>query len=279
MGNMSTIEKFSFEMIYTVVGANAFDVITGGDKDSAGTYLDEIILEPAIDCVTRRNRLNGFTSLLLEVHNPGSLTALGDFQLLVKAHKDSAPVVWMTGSTWATVAGVLKHKTANLNTTAAASEAVALIDIGPVYSIGFEAKSGGSTVLANGTFTGNANSWTLGAGWAYNATGGGCVAATTASTTLKQLKADMGTQWTSGQVYEVKFTLSSVSAGSITVGTNTNPAQGGISFDADGTYTGKITSDGHADGLVFTGTGFTGIIDSVTLIHCPPINVRGSLFR
>lgn len=276
MGNLRTIEKFSFEMNDTVVGADAFELITGGDKDKAGNYLDEIILEPAIDCPTRRNRLNGFTSLLLEVHNPGTLTALGDFQLLVTAHKDSDAVVWMTGSTWETVAGVLKHKTANLNTTAANSEAVALIDIGPVYSIAFQAKSGGSTVLTNGTFTGNADNWTLGAGWAYSTNN---VAATTASTTLKQLKADMATPWTSGQVYEVKFTLSSVSAGSLTIGTNTDPAQGDYSFNADGTYVCKITSDDHADGLVFTGTGFTGIIDGVSMIHCPPINVRGSLFR
>ena len=58
-----------------------------------------------------------------------------------------------------------------------------------------------------------------------------------------------------------------------------DPAQGDISFDADGTYAAKITADAHADGLVFTGTGFTGVIDSVTLINCPLINVRGSLFR
>ena len=131
-------------------------------------------------------------------------------------------------------------------------------------------------MLSNGAFTGNANDWTLGAGWAY---GTNNVAATDADTTLKQAKADMGTAWTSGVIYEVIFTISGYSAGTLQVGTNTLPSQKAVAVAANGTYTVKVTADGHADGLVFTGDGFTGVIDTVTCTPTVPVTIYGNGYR
>jgi len=122
-----------------------------------------------------------------------------------------------------------------------------------------------TNMLDNGTLTGSpAVEWTLGAGWAVapaapNAT---AIAATTATSTLKQTLANMATGWTSAVKYTVMFTLSGVSAGSLTVGTNTDDDQG-ETYSAAGTYVAIVTADAHADGLVFTGTGFTGTIDNI----------------
>jgi hypothetical protein len=118
-------------------------------------------------------------------------------------------------------------------------------------------------VLTNGTFTGALTGWTEASpDIAY---GTNNVAFVNATATLKQLLASMTTAWTAAATYRVVFTISGYSGGgNITVGTNTNAAQGGSAVTANGTYTRLVTADAHADGLVFTATGFTGNLDTVT---------------
>jgi hypothetical protein len=268
------LERVEFAFDDTQVGAT-LEAVTGGDTVD-GVDSDFIILEPRYSGAPNSSRPGGLTQMLVYVQNRSPNTALGDFELVTQATKGAVPVSWITGTTWQTVSGVLKHKTANLNTLAANSYAAALVDIGPQYAIGFNAKSGGSTLLANGSFTGNANSWTLGSGWSYS---GNKVVASNASTTLKQEKANMSTPWTDQLVYEVTFTLANVSAGYITIGTNTDPTHGDVEFSANGTYVAKIDSDAHADGLVFTANGFTGDIDTISMVEAVKVSVYGALFR
>lgn len=218
----------------------------------------------------------GVTQIVFELENESAATALADFALLVRPHEEASYQTLISGATWGTVAGILKKYLGALNTLAAAAKGLAYVDIGPVNAFKFQAKVGSTTVLTNGTFTGNANSWTLGADWTY---GANAVAAVAADTTLKQAKADMGTPWTSGVVYEVIFTISGYAAGSLQVGTNTDPEQKAAAITADGTYTVKVTADAHADGLVFTGTGFTGTIDTISATPCSPVTIVGNGYR
>lgn len=216
-------------------------------------------------------QISGMDKCIFELENSSNTTALSDFEMIVVPHPAADEHVLITGAEWGTIANVLKKYKGSLNTLAAGAKAMAYVDCGPVFAVGFRAKSAGTTVLANGTFTGNANSWTLGSGWAY---GTDNVAATAASTTLKQLKADMGTPWTNGVLYEVNFTISGYSAGTLTCGTNSGVDEDSTTISADGTYSLIVEADNHADGLVFTGTGFTGVIDSISAIVAPVYTVR-----
>ena len=220
----------------------------------------------------------GMTEILFQLANGAGTpaTALADFALLVRPHTSASYHTIISGATWGTVAGNLKGYVGALNTLAAAASGLGHVDIGPANAFKFQAKSAGTDVLTNGTFTGNANNWTLGAGWAYATNN---VAATAADTTLKQLVADMTVGWTSGVVYEVIFTISGYSAGTLQVGTNTLPSQKAAAVAANGTYTVKVTADGHADGLVFTGDGFTGVIDTITATPTVPVTIYGNGYR
>lgn len=218
----------------------------------------------------------GVTQIVFELENESAATALADFALLVRTHEEANYQTLISGATWGTVAGILKKYVGALNTLAAAGKALAYVDIGPVNAFKFQAKVNGSTVLNNGGFAGNANSWTLGADWTYNAN---AVDAAAADTTLKQAKADMASAWTSGVIYEVIFTITNYSAGSLQVGTNTSAEQSDTAITADGTYTVKVTADAHADGLVFTGTGFTGTIDTVSATPTSPVTIVGNGYR
>jgi len=228
---------------------------------------------------TSQSRAGAYTKLAFTVENRDPSIALADFALFVQASKNATPVNLISGATWGTVAGILKHKVGTINTLAADAEAYAYVDIGPCYSIQFQAQSGGADLITNGAFTGNANSWTLGSGWAY---GTNNVAATAASTALSQAKSAMsgtGALWVSGAIFEVTFVISGYSAGYITVGTTAEPDQTSddVDINSDGSFTVHIESDGAAGGLLFTGVGFTGVIDTVTMKRCANIVVTGSL--
>lgn len=129
---------------------------------------------------------------------------------------------------------------------------------------------GGTSVIANGGFASD-TLWQKGSGWSIAAD---VATAVTASSTLKQLKADMSTPWTNGKVYEVTFTITR-SAGSLIVGTNTDNDQG-ATYSAAGTYTALVTADNHTDGLVFTGSGFSGTVDVVSAIETYTVQGSGS---
>ena len=216
----------------------------------------------------------GFEMMLLELGNANA-AALSSLILEVKSMGneigDWVPLI--TDSAWNSpgVAVPLQWTTGRMDTI---NNTTYLAGIRLFGAYAFRFKAGVASVLSNGGFTGNADDWTPGVGWLY---GTDNVAATTASTALNQALADMSTAWTDGEEYLVTFTITGYSAGSLVVGTNTDTDQGGAAIAANGTYTRRVTADAHADGLVFTGTGFTGVIDSVSAVPLVTIAARGTL--
>lgn len=130
-------------------------------------------------------------------------------------------------------------------------------------------ETAGAEVIINGAFASSSN-WTEAndGGTEVTITGGQAVFSS-ADCVLKQLKADMvGGGWTSTHRYLVRFTLSDVASGTLSVGTNTSAAQHVVT--ANGEHYAIILSDNNAAGLVFTASGgFTGKLDSVS---CVPFN-------
>lgn len=116
-----------------------------------------------------------------------------------------------------------------------------------------------STVLTemvtNGTFTGSATGWTLGANWAYGAN------AITA--TLSNAAASQSITVTAGTWNILKLTVSAFAAGTMQVSVNGSSV--GSAISADGRYFLRFWGGvGGAQTLAFTGTGFTGTVDNVS---------------
>lgn len=109
-------------------------------------------------------------------------------------------------------------------------------------------------LVTNGTFTGSAAGWALGANWAY---GGNAVAATNSSASLTQTITTPTNAFCS-----ITFDISGFSAGTLGVSFNSNSIVTGIA--ANGRYTYTFFSVGAAATLSFTGVGFTGTLDTVT---------------
>lgn len=110
-----------------------------------------------------------------------------------------------------------------------------------------------ANAITNGTFAADTG-WTKGSGWAIS---GGAAVATTASTDLEQT---IATGLVEGAAYELTFTATR-SAGSVT------PKIGGTSGTArssSATFTETIIA-GSTELIEFTGSGFSGTIDTVTL--------------
>ena len=110
--------------------------------------------------------------------------------------------------------------------------------------------------VPNGTFTGSATGWTLGAGWAY---GSDAVSHTSDTATLVPNPA---LNIVIGGVYTLTYTISGVSAGTIT------PTLGGAAGTArstNGTFIQALTATPTAN-LIFTPTTtFNGTIDNVSI--------------
>ena len=118
----------------------------------------------------------------------------------------------------------------------------------------------GTELIINGAFTSGATGWTLGDGtWAI---GSGVATATTSSSTLAQTASTIE----SGAWYTLTFTCTRT-AGSFVV-----TAGGWVSATIAASSTGYrvefLTS--NTDALTFTGTGFSGTIDNISLVKAAP---------
>lgn len=113
-----------------------------------------------------------------------------------------------------------------------------------------------ANLTTNGTFASDTG-WTKGTGWTIAA---GVATATGAiSTAISQTAA---TPLIEGRSYSVTFTTSSVSAGSVAVTLGGGTA--GTSRSTSATFTETIIA-GSSQTIAFTGTGFTGNIDTITV--------------
>jgi len=119
--------------------------------------------------------------------------------------------------------------------------------------------------ITNGTFTGAATGWTLGAGWAY---GTNNVAKTAGTGTLSQALATMVTVPYKGETYLLNFTISGWVKGSPTVtmmgGTGT-----GTTVTGDGVYSRAITTTATTGAFTFTPSASDDeyTIDTISLVR------------
>ena len=120
----------------------------------------------------------------------------------------------------------------------------------------FEQIVGSRQFTTNGSFASD-TAWTKGAGWTI--TGGVAVATGGISTALTQ---NAAYTLVSGRSYTVVYTVSSLSAGTVTVSVG---GTAGTARSANGTYTETIKA-GATQVIAFTGAGFTGDVGTVSII-------------
>lgn len=109
----------------TSVGTSFEDI-----GEAGGTTLNE----------TPEINLGGdYGKLAIQLKNEHATNALADFQMLSKAHPNSAWHVSITGVEWATIAGILLDFNGALNTLAATLTATALIDVSGLHQVKFQA--------------------------------------------------------------------------------------------------------------------------------------------
>ncbi len=108
------------------------------------------------------------------------------------------------------------------------------------YAYGTKLSTGfGSELIINGSFTGNADGWTLGAGWAYDSNN---ITATAATGDVTQ--SGVGLQ--DNETYLVIFTLSGYADGAyrITINGNTGSLRAlGTIRNSNGTFAEELTID------------------------------------
>ena len=138
-----------------------------------------------------------------------------------------------------------------LTVSGGGSNATIRVDsIGPTY---------GSELITNGSFTGNANGWTLNTGWAYDSNN---VVHSSGTGMLEQSIVYAGTSTT----YLVSFDISNYVSGNFTVWYNRNTTTG-VTYSGDGTKTFSITL--NLTGSTYFGiapsTDFVGNIDNISV--------------
>lgn len=117
----------------------------------------------------------------------------------------------------------------------------------------------GTNYVTNGTFTGNANSWTVGSGWAYNAN-----AVDKSSDGTATLSQATTITPKAGLTYEVTYTISNWTVGDITVGFGGGTAATRTNV-GNGTFTDIIVATADTGSLTFTPSNTARYtIDTVT---------------
>jgi len=134
-----------------------------------------------------------------------------------------------------------------------------------------DASASTTTNLTNGSFTGNANSWTLD-NWTYSSN---TIVKTSGSAgTATQTAANLAVALVEGLTYRLAFTVSSYASGVLVA---TIGGTAGTPVNANGTYSQDIVA-GSGGTVVFTGTvTFAGTLDTITLylLTTPNEEIRG----
>lgn len=216
----------------------------------------------------------------------------GNFTNYVAVSDFASDTVWVKGTGW-TISGGVANATGAIST--AISQTITALVPGQTYQVTYTAtQSAGSVTVSlggtNGTarstsatftetivcgtsgvlaftgagFTGTLDNvivtpWTYGTGWAD---GSGVATATTSSATLTQTNTATG-QLKNGQAYYVTFTATR-SAGSVTVSLG---GTSGTARSSAATFS-EVIIAGSAQDITFTGNGFSGTIDTVSVIPC-----------
>lgn len=222
------------------------------------------------------------------------LTYNGTFAEFVTNGAFASDTGWTKGTGWTIAAGVATA-TGAISTTISQTAAITLV-AGQIYQVTFDATrtAGTVTVSVGGTagtarstnatfketitagsdgtitFTGagfsgtldnvTVSGWTLGTGWTTDGTT--AIATGAISTTITEASLTPGL--VSAQTYLVTF-VATRSAGSVAVSLGGGSA--GTSRSTSATFSEIITA-GSAQDITFTGTGFTGTLDNVSVTKC-----------
>ena len=142
-------------------------------------------------------------------------------------------------------------------------------------SIEGDATTAGSELLTNGTFTGSASSWTLGAGVAYGTNNLTFTAATSnTSNTTPSL--------TINKMYLVTYEVTNYTSG--TFWANLGGTASGATNSGNGTFTDYITTSVGTNILYFSGSGFSGTLDNISVkevqgYSAPSVDFPTSAFK
>jgi hypothetical protein len=234
-------------------------------------------------------------------------TTNGDFAEYVTNGAFASDTGWTKGTGW-TITGGAAVATGAISTVLTQPSAITLIP-GQKYTITFDATQSAGSVKASiggtlgtarstsatfkevlvagsdGTiaFTGNGftgtidnvtvTAWTLGTGWT---TDGATAIATGAISTALTQTANVAYPLVAGQAYLVKFTATQ-SAGSVAVSLGGGTA--GTSRSSSATFSEVIVAGSSNQTIAFTGSGFTGTIDNVSILSSAqvPSNVTNGL--
>jgi len=117
-------------------------------------------------------------------------------------------------------------------------------------------------MIANGTFTGNANNWVLGTGWAYNSNNIRKTAGV--ATSARQV---LPSPTVSDAIYEVTYTVTNRTAGTLTPGLNTGlTTYAGATISSNATFTTYIKTFLACDTFLLTASSaFDGDVDTVSV--------------
>lgn len=115
------------------------------------------------------------------------------------------------------------------------------------------------TLVVNGTFTGSATGWTLGAGWAY-----GTDNVTRSASAVTTMYPSTTIPITAGMAYRVTYTISGFTGTSVTVSLG---GVNGTARAADGTYSEVIVTT-TAGNLIFTPTANAAFTLDTVIVTC-----------
>lgn len=109
----------------------------------------------ALEDVTSEIVVSGKGRVAFQVKNTTAAVALQDFALLGKFSPGADWVSLITGTAWtAVIAGLLPYVSTDLNTLAGEGTGFARLELGPIYSIKFQARAAsgaGNSVTVSGT--------------------------------------------------------------------------------------------------------------------------------
>jgi hypothetical protein len=214
---------------------------------------------------------NGLWGRRITTQTVSWANAFSETEKVANGTFDTDLTSWTAAAGWAQSAGTVLHTAGNTGTLAQDVSVVVdrsyrlQFDISGMTAGSIASSLGGvsggtisaTDLVTNGTFTSALTGWTVGANWAYNAD----TALHTAGAT-ETLEQDVGALAESK--YDVIFTVSGRSAGSVTV---TLGGTAGTTRSADGTFTESLTAS-EASNLIFTPTSdFDGALDNVIVIR------------
>jgi len=266
----------SYEVICTIgsyAGSGNVSISLGGG--SATTHASSSTFTDTIVAGSSNNTLlfsvaSTITALTIDVVYVRMLLNFTPYDGNIARNAASKDLACYTGGAVSSNVKVLTNMGAWTNVAAGAPSVLMLVDMLGCYpKIVTNSASaqplGQNNHVANGTFTGNATSWTVGAGWAYNSNAVDKNAGGTGN--LSQTTA-MAAQ--AGRNYMVQYQITNYSVtGTLTIGFGGGTASA-RTITGNGTYIDFVTATGTGDLIITPTDAIRLTIDNVSCGFAPP---------